>query len=92
VWVDGRSTVDGAGDGFALVVTHDEDGWRKVADDTQRLLGVPLAVQRLEGADRWQGAALVRPDGVVAWRSSDTSATPGLHAVLAGILGRAAGD
>ena len=69
-WIDERSTVDLADHGFALMVTDDEDGWGKVADETQRLLGVSIAVQPLGGTTHWQGAALVRPDGVVAWRTS----------------------
>ena len=92
VWIDGRSTVDSIDHGFALMVTHDEDGWTDVASETQRMLGVPVAVQPLGGTVDWQGAALVRPDGVVAWRTAEISATSGLPTVLAEILGRASSD
>jgi len=87
-WIDGRSTVDLADHAFALMITDDVDGWGKVANKAQRQLGVPIAVQPLDGNTQWQGAALVRPDGVVAWRSADTSATSGLSTVLSEILGR----
>jgi hypothetical protein len=80
--------VDVADRGFALMITDDEDGWGGVANEAQRQLGVPIAVQPLDGNIEWQGAALVRPDGVVAWRSADTSATSGLSTVLGEILGR----
>jgi aklavinone 12-hydroxylase len=89
VWIDGRSTVDVPGHGFALMVTQDQDGWSRVAGETQRLLGVPVAVQPMDGAADWQGAALVRPDGVVAWRTVEAPAAAGLHTALAEILGRA---
>jgi 2-polyprenyl-6-methoxyphenol hydroxylase-like FAD-dependent oxidoreductase len=92
LWVDGRSTVDVAGHGFALMVTHDADGWSEVASQTQQVLGVPVAVQRLDGVTEWQGAALVRPDGVVAWRTGGAPATAGLQQALTGILGRVPGD
>jgi 2-polyprenyl-6-methoxyphenol hydroxylase-like FAD-dependent oxidoreductase len=88
VWVDGRSTVDVAGHGFALFVTADEDGWRKVADEAQQGLGVRVAVQRLDGPGEWQGAALVRPDGVVGWRTAEAPATAGLQQALTKLLGR----
>jgi len=89
VWVDGRSTVDVAGHGFALIVSHDEPGWRQVADEAQRLLGVPVAVQLLDGIKDGQGAVLVRPDGVVAWRTAEAAAAgAGLPDALAGILDR----
>ena len=88
VWINGRSTVDVAEHVFALMVTHDETTWSKVANDTQRLLGVPVAVQPLPDTVTWQGAALVRPDGVVAWRTAEAPATAGLDTVVAQILGR----
>jgi 2-polyprenyl-6-methoxyphenol hydroxylase-like FAD-dependent oxidoreductase len=87
VWIDGRSTLDAADHGFALLVTSDEAGWRGAAYEAQRVLGVPVAVQPFDGTDRWRGAALVRPDGVVAWRTADTSAATDLHTLLAEILG-----
>ncbi|HEX5087930.1 MAG TPA: FAD-dependent monooxygenase [Nocardioides sp.] len=89
-WVDGRSTVDVAGHGFALMVTEDVDGWTEAADEAQRLVGVPVAVQQLDDPGTLHGAALVRPDGVVAWRSTDEGATAQLRPALAGILDRAA--
>ncbi len=61
--------------GTALVSLHSDSG-------------VPIAVQPLDGNTQWQGASLVRPDGVVAWRSADTSATSGLSTVLGEIMSR----
>jgi 2-polyprenyl-6-methoxyphenol hydroxylase-like FAD-dependent oxidoreductase len=84
-----RSTLDVAGHGFALFVTGDADDWRKVADDAQRTLGVPVAVQALDQATvSWSGAALVRPDAVIAWRTDEAAAAAGLISVLAAVLDR----
>ncbi|MGH3384984.1 MAG: FAD-dependent monooxygenase [Nocardioidaceae bacterium] len=88
LWIDDRSTVDVAGHGFGLMVTDDEDDWLKAADEAQRLLGVPVAVQLLDGDTSWRGAVLVRPDGVVAWRTEKTATTAGLYTALAGVLDR----
>ena len=82
--------MDVAGHGFALFVTDDEDGWRKVADEAQQGLGVRVGVQRLDGLSEWQGAALVRPDGVVAWRTAEAPPTAGLQQALTKLLVRVA--
>jgi 2-polyprenyl-6-methoxyphenol hydroxylase-like FAD-dependent oxidoreductase len=82
---DGRSTVDVAGHGFALLVADGAEDWRKVADEVESTLGVPIAVQAVDDAGL-SGAALVRPDGVVAWRTTEAAVAAGLGGVLAGLL------
>jgi 2-polyprenyl-6-methoxyphenol hydroxylase-like FAD-dependent oxidoreductase len=80
---DGRSTVDVPGHGFALFCADSEAGWRKVADQAQQAFGIPVSVQRIPEAGP-EGAALVRPDGVVAWRTAQLPAN--LDEVLAALL------
>jgi 2-polyprenyl-6-methoxyphenol hydroxylase-like FAD-dependent oxidoreductase len=84
---DGRSTVDVAGRGFAVLVDGAPDDWRKVADEAQRELSVPIAVQQVQD-DGLTGAALVRPDGVIAWRTGEAAAASGLGAALHVLLDR----
>ena len=80
------STVDLGGSGFALLVTDGEADWTGAAADVERSLGVPIAVHPIDPETTgWRGAALVRPDGVLAWRGeAGTSARLG-H-VLGGVL------
>lgn len=85
---DGRSALDVAGHGFGVLVDGSEEDWRKVADEAQRALGVPLAVQ-VVSEDHLQGAVLARPDGVIAWRTRGDAVASGLRQVLAGLLDRA---
>jgi hypothetical protein len=84
---DGRSTVDVAGHGFAVLVDGAADDWRKVADEAQRELSVPIAVQQVQD-DGLSGAALVRPDGVIAWRTAEAPAASGFGAALRHLLDR----
>jgi 2-polyprenyl-6-methoxyphenol hydroxylase-like FAD-dependent oxidoreductase len=84
---DGRSTVDAAGHGFAIFVDGAEDDWRKVADEAQRELSVPVVVHKVTD-DGLSGAALVRPDGVIAWRTFETAAASGLGPALRRLLDR----
>jgi 2-polyprenyl-6-methoxyphenol hydroxylase-like FAD-dependent oxidoreductase len=81
---DGRSTLDLLGGGFVLLAAG--EGWSAPE-------GVTTHVVRADGfADAYgigaEGAVLVRPDGIVAWRSPgpDAGELPG---VLARITGRA---
>jgi 2-polyprenyl-6-methoxyphenol hydroxylase-like FAD-dependent oxidoreductase len=76
---DGRSTLDLFGGGrFVLLAGPDGAAWLGAAQAAADPLGVPLATHLLEderfppayGIAR-DGASLVRPDGFVAWRSSD---------------------
>lgn len=85
---DGRSTVDVAGRGFAVLVDDSADDWRKVADEAERELSVPVAVQVVQD-EGLRGAVLVRPDGVIAWRTSEAAAASDLTGVLRGLLHRA---
>lgn len=82
---EGRSTVDLPGHGFALLVEAEEDDWHKVADVAQRALDVPLTVQAVHDTNL-EGAALVRPDGVIAWRTDDAPAISGLESALTSLL------
>jgi hypothetical protein len=85
--VDGRpaSTLDLNNAGFALLVRQDREAWQRAADDVGQAVGVPIAVPHLpagelERADepgataptsqQWS-AALVRPDGVLAWMTGE---------------------
>lgn len=78
------STVDLAHPGFALLVADDEAAWSSAAVDAERSAGVPITVQPIDPeATGWRGAALIRPDGVLAWR-----AEPGATAQLDGVLRR----
>ncbi|HET8617022.1 MAG TPA: FAD-dependent monooxygenase, partial [Actinomycetales bacterium] len=45
---DGRSTVDVAGHGFAGLVDGAGEDWRKVADEAERELTVPVVVQEVQ--------------------------------------------
>ncbi|HET8615186.1 MAG TPA: hypothetical protein VFL94_06645, partial [Actinomycetales bacterium] len=85
---NGRSTVDVAGHGFAVLVDGAGEDWRKVADEAERELTVPVVVQEVQD-EALQGAALVRPDGVIAWRSNEAAAAASdLTGVLRGLLHR----
>ena len=83
----GRSTLDVAGHGFALLTTDDADGWRNVADKLQQDLNVPMAVQPV-AEPNLAGTVLVRPDGVIAWRTVQPAAQAGLDDVLLDLLHR----
>lgn len=82
---DGGSTRDLAGRGFVLLTAGRERDWGQAADG----LHPRVRAYRLDDAGRELyrlpagGAALVRPDGVVAWRSAEPAALAGaLHDVL----------
>ena len=78
------STVDLAHSGFALLVADDDTTWSGAAADAERSLRVPVTVHPFDpGAVGWRGAALIRPDGVLAWKAG-----PGSSAELDGVLRR----
>jgi hypothetical protein len=98
------STLDAAGPGFALLADQGYDVWRRVAGEVEEALGVAIAVRPVEvdslpepaeppaataGAG-WTGAALIRPDGVIAWkpRAPAAEAAGQLGTVVAGLLSR----
>jgi hypothetical protein len=85
---DGRSTVDVAGHGLALVTDAAPEDWAKVVDEASQSLGVPIGVHQVGPDSGLQGAALLRPDGVVAWLTSETPTVAGLDVVLAELLDR----
>jgi 2-polyprenyl-6-methoxyphenol hydroxylase-like FAD-dependent oxidoreductase len=80
---DGRSTVDVPGHGFALLTADADGAWHKAAEEAQDAFGVPVVVQHVDD-EALIGAALVRPDGVIAWRSTEGPAP--LDDVLARVL------
>jgi 2-polyprenyl-6-methoxyphenol hydroxylase-like FAD-dependent oxidoreductase len=89
--LDGReaSTLDAAGHGFALLVTEAPGAWATVADKVVDTVDVPVTVLSLDPqATGWNGAALVRPDGVIAWRGdgSPDAAADDLGEVLTALL------
>jgi putative polyketide hydroxylase len=99
------STIDLYGRRFVLLAGADGAAWVKAADASSESLGVPLDAYRfgvelrapqtaadLAGAHGIApaGALLVRPDGFVAWRSTDAAADPTveLERALPAILSR----
>ncbi len=102
VTVDGveRSTLDLFGRDFILLAGSDGESWLDASRAAGRTLGVPLGAHRVgadvTGADGAletaygigsAGAALVRPDGFVAWRAPAAHADP--EGELSGALGAA---
>ncbi|HEY7012865.1 MAG TPA: hypothetical protein VH480_08930 [Streptosporangiaceae bacterium] len=98
------STLDAAGPGFALLADHGHDLWQRVAEGAGESLGVAVAVKPIDpgslpgpaeppagtAGDGWTGAALIRPDGVIAWKPQAPAAEAAgqLAAVVAGLLSR----
>jgi aklavinone 12-hydroxylase len=93
------STVELFGDGWVLISGRDGVKWVEAARQVSTDLGVRLDTYGVgaelaspgdELADRYgigsAGASLVRPDGVVAWRTDAQPDDPG--AVLRGVLTR----
>ncbi|MEU4744213.1 FAD-dependent monooxygenase [Actinosynnema sp. NPDC023658] len=93
------STVDLLGRGFRLLTGHAASGWEEAADAVAGRVGLDLACHRIGGRlhdvegvfpVRYgvgrDGAVLVRPDGMVAWRTRDAVADP--TAVLADVVDR----
>lgn len=76
-----RSTIDLPHGSFALLVADHHDAWSEAADEVQQRLGVPVPVHLVDVSSShaesgtpdgpgWTGAALIRPDGIVAWKPS----------------------
>ena len=86
---DGRSSIDCARRRFALLAGPAGSGWIEAATGE----GLDSAVLPAAALDRFgfgeAGALLARPDGFVAWRSSDgdVPSARGLRQVLAGLRG-----
>jgi 2-polyprenyl-6-methoxyphenol hydroxylase-like FAD-dependent oxidoreductase len=82
---DGTLTRDLFGRGFVLLTAGRDSDWRQAAAD----LLPQVSVHRMDEAARDlyrlppAGATLVRPDGIVAWRSTDpTALAAALHDIL----------
>ncbi|MBD0746717.1 FAD-dependent monooxygenase [Streptomyces sp. CBMA152] len=83
-----RSTLDLIGPGFTLLTATDSPTWQRQAETAQQM-GIPLTFQAINTAGQWEAAAgqwerrvgtggaaaavLVRPDGHVAWRGTDST-------------------
>ncbi|MFI9240549.1 hypothetical protein [Streptomyces sp. NPDC053079] len=88
----GGSTRDLYGRDFALLT--DDPAWRAGAARAAQRLGVPARVPALDGD--WagahgvtaSGAVLVRPDGIVAWRSAAGGDPEGIERALRTVLDR----
>lgn len=97
------SSLDAAGPGFALLADHEHDLWRRAAAGVGESFGVDVAVWPIDpgslpapaeppaatGAG-WTGAALIRPDGVIAWkpRTPAGEAAGQLATLVASLLSR----
>lgn len=73
------SSLDAAGPGFALLAGDGHDEWRRAAAGVSQSVGAEVAVWPVDAASvpaqpdaaagsGWTGAALIRPDGVIAWK------------------------
>jgi putative polyketide hydroxylase len=96
------STLDLLGRRFVLLAGADGATWCAAARTAAAELGLPLDTHRLsidlqDPEDRWpaaygvtaRGAVLIRPDGIVTWRSRDRSSSP--EEIVARALTRALG-
>ena len=99
--VDGSviSTLDVSDSGFAVLAGEGHDEWRRAAGEVEESLGVTVAVQPVDAAairqssepkSGWTGAALVRPDGVLAWKPDRPAgeAAGRLSGVMTALLSR----
>ena len=96
------STLDLAGPQLALVAGPDGQAWCEAAKEASGELGVPLAAYRVgpggigdvDGrfAETYRlgasGATILRPDGFIAWRSSDGESPTSVDGALSEILAR----
>jgi 2-polyprenyl-6-methoxyphenol hydroxylase-like FAD-dependent oxidoreductase len=98
------STLDAADRCFAVLADHGHDVWRRAAGEVEESLGVAVAVKPIDpgslpepaeppaenAGPGWTGAALIRPDGVIAWKPQVPAAEAAgqLGAVMAGLLSR----
>jgi hypothetical protein len=98
------STLDLFGRKFVLLATGDGDGWRAAALAAAGALGLPLDAYVVGGDElvdpeggfaeayglSGAGAVLVRPDGIVAWRTveGDAASEATVHDALSTVLCR----
>lgn len=98
VWSSGGtgvSTLDAADKCFAVLADDGHDQWRHAAAQTEKSLDVSVAVQSVDPAavaagTGWTGAALIRPDGVIAWKPARAQAAGELPTVMSALLSRGA--
>src|SRR5690348_11195119 len=87
------STLDTASPGFALLTGDGLSHWQQAADQARKALGVTVAVHQLDRGTI-PGPALIRPDGVIAWKppagAPAAEAASRLTPVLAALLSRPA--
>jgi putative polyketide hydroxylase/tetracenomycin A2 monooxygenase-dioxygenase len=86
IWLDrqrSRSTIDWFDRKLVLVVGAADESWSQAGEEIMRRTSVPLEIRRLPPVDAAsgillgpRGAALVRPDGHVAWRAAWSVADP----------------
>jgi putative polyketide hydroxylase len=83
------STLDTAAPGFALLTDDASDHWQQAAGQARNALGVTVTVHQLSPGTI-TGAALIRPDGVIAWKppagTPTAEAAPQLTPILAALL------
>ncbi|AFR51077.1 FAD-dependent monooxygenase [Gordonia sp. KTR9] len=84
---DGRSLFDVLGPGFTIVYVDDAAGDAATLLTAARDRGIPTTAVRVDRLDPITRVALVRPDHVVAWRSSDACWDP--QHVVAAVVGAA---
>ncbi|GHO50712.1 FAD-dependent monooxygenase [Ktedonospora formicarum] len=99
------STIDLCGGKWSLLVGAQEAGWNEAAHHVAQEMGFVIAVHSIGAQAEWRdiegrfeecygigatGAALIRPDGFVAWRSSGRVNHPPrqLKQAAASLLGR----
>ena len=95
------STLDLAGTGFVVLAGEEGGGWCRAAASAAERLGIELAAHRVggdgdlaDGEGRFaavygigtDGVVLVRPDGFIAWRTSEPAGDA--EAVLTDVLER----
>ncbi|MGW4591360.1 FAD-dependent monooxygenase [Amycolatopsis thermoflava] len=93
-WLDvnkTESSIDWFDTEFVLVCGPDADGWDRAGQDLAASAVVPLRVKRLPHllgplSIGREGAALVRPDGHVAWRARQAGEGAELSAALGRVL------
>jgi len=91
------STLDLTRSGFALLVTEHPQAWQRAVDDAEFASGHPIVVRHLQPDDLdrgrvrtsesvawWGSAALVRPDGAIAWQTTASAGQAARH--LRGVL------
>ncbi|WP_055476412.1 aromatic-ring hydroxylase C-terminal domain-containing protein [Gordonia sp. HS-NH1] len=84
---DGRCLFDVLGPGFTSVYVDDAAGAVATLLTAARDRGIPTTAVRVDRLDPNTRIALVRPDHVVAWRSSDACGDP--QHVVAAVVGAA---